>query len=214
MMKHTLLTLLLLLFCALPVAAEESLLIDDFEHGLSPDWSVNKFKGNTDYQVVTEGSSQVLQAVSNNAASALIYKQEFLLEEYSVVSWRWKIESIIKHGDATHKQLDDYAARIYIVFPHWFYPNTRSLNYIWANKLKKGSAVPSPFTGNSMMIAVESGPENAGSWQTVRRNIADDFRQVFGMEPPGKWTIAIMTDTDNIGGKARAWYDDIRLEKE
>ena len=206
--------LLLLLFSTVTAAAEESLLIDDFEHGLKTEWRVNEFQGETEYRVVADESTRVLQAVSNGTASALVYQEEFLLDEYPVISWRWKIESVIAQGDAAHKQSDDYAARIYIVFSHWFYPNTRSLNYIWANKLEQGRVVPSPFTDNSVMIAVESGPRNVGSWQTVRRNIADDFRQAFGMEPPEKWTIAIMTDTDNTGGRARAWYDDIRLEKE
>ena len=65
-----------------------------------------------------------------------------------------------------------------------------------------------------MMIAVESGPKNVGLWQNVRRNIAEDYRLAFGEEPPKKWRLAIMTDTDNTGGQAMAWYDDIRLEKE
>ena len=214
MSKSLSLLLLLIVACAVPSGAAELLMIDDFEHGLSSEWRIKEFKGKTDYQVVADGTSQVLQAISNGTASGLVYQEEFPLKDFSVVSWRWKIAGVVEKGDASSKQTDDYAARIYIVFPHWFYPSTRSLNYIWANKLKKGSVVPSVYTGNSMMVAVESGSENVGSWQTVRRNIADDYRQVFGDEPPDKWTLAIMTDTDNTGGKAKAWYDDIQLEKE
>jgi len=204
---------LLAYVCSSAVAAERSLLIDNFEHGLSPLWSVKEFKGVTDYQTVAEGSNQVLQGVSDGTASALIYQKEFRLADYPEISWRWKIEGVVEKGNAASKLTDDYAARVYIIFPHWFYPSTKSLNYIWANKLEKGSIVPSAYTGNSMMIAVESGSDNAGVWQTVRRNIAEDFRQAFGEEPTEKIVIAIMTDTDNTGGMARAWYDDIRLEK-
>jgi hypothetical protein len=213
-MKTFCLTLLLLVVCVVTVSAGERLLLDDFEHGLGSQWRVQEFKGKTDYKIIAAGSTQVLQAVSNDAASALVYQKDFLLEDFSVVSWRWKIAGIIEKGDAASRQTDDYAARIYIIFPHWFYPSTKSLNYIWANKLKKGSFVPSVYTGNSMMIAVESGPENVGLWQNVRRNIAEDYRLTFGEEPPKKWRLAIMTDTDNTGGQAKAWYDDIRLEKE
>ena len=212
-MRCLVLASLLLMLCLQATAADETLLVDDFEQGLSAEWSVKKFSGETAYQVVTDGSSQVLFAVSNASASALIFNQEYLLTDYPVLSWRWKIDGPVEQGDVTHKQTDDYAARIYIIFSHWFYPMTKSLNYIWANKLEKGRVVPSPFTDNSMIIAVESGSGNAGSWQTVRRNLADDFRKAFGSDPPKKFQIAIMTDTDNTGGKARAWYDDIRLEK-
>ena len=204
----------LLLFCSVAFAvADESLLIADFEHGLGPEWSVNIFKGETDYQIVTDGSTSVLLAESHGVASALIYQEEFLLDDYPVISWRWKIDGTVEGGDVAQKRTDDYAARIYIVFPHWFYPKTKSLNYIWANKLEQGRVVPSPYTSNSMMIAVASGSDKVGVWQTVRRNLADDFRQAFGTNPPDKFQIAIMTDTDNTGGKARAWYDNIRLER-
>lgn len=206
-------SLLLLLVSSMAVA-DQTLLIDDFEHGLTPLWSVKSFVGQTDYQVVADGSTQVLQAQSNGTASALIYQTEFLLADYPVVSWRWKIADVVEKGDAASKQTDDYAARVYIIFPHWFYPKTRSLNYIWANRLEKEKIVPNPFTSNAMMIAVDSGPQNAGEWQTVRRNIAADFRRAFGENPPKKMLIAIMTDTDNTGSRASAWYDDIRLEKE
>jgi hypothetical protein len=202
------------LFSSSAVAADDIVLIDDFEQGLSPEWSVKRFKEETLYQVIAEESTHVLQATSSNSASALIYQQEFSLEDYQVLSWRWKVSDTIKHGDATRKQTDDYAARVYIIFPHWFFLKTKSLNYIWANKIEKGRFVPSPYTGNSIMLAVESGSDRADSWQTERRNIAEDFLTVFGTDPPDTFQIAIMTDTDNTGGRVNAWYDDLTLEKE
>lgn len=212
MMLRSPLLFLMLLWPLIAVSSETGLLIDDFEQGLGPEWRVKEFKGRTSYLIVADGTSQVLQADSAGTASGLMHRKEFLIADYPVISWRWKVDGVIEKGDALHKQGDDYAARVYIIFPHWFYPNTKSLNYIWANTLQKGSVVPNPYTDSAMMIAVESGPENAGSWQTVRRNIADDYRRAFGKEPPKKGVVAIMTDTDNTGGRARAWYDDIRIE--
>ena len=101
-----------------------------------------------------------------------------------------------------------------MTFPHWFFPKTTSLNYIWANRMPRGEVHPNAYTGNAMMIAVESGADKAGDWVTARRNIVADYRRAFGKEPPGKAVIAIMTDTDNTGQKATAWYDDIYLSKE
>lgn len=43
----------------------------------------------------------------------------------------------------------------------------------------------------------------------VRRNIVDDYRRAFGEDPPHVGAIAIMTDTDNTGETATAWYGDI-----
>ena len=126
------------------------------------------------------------------------------------MSWRWKVSDTIRKGDSRSKSGDDYAARVYVVFPHWFFPKTKTLNYIWANQLPKNSSQLSVYTSNDMMIAVESGSAKAGEWVTVQRNLLDDYRQAFGEEPAKVGAIAIMTDTDNTGETAKAWYGDIK----
>jgi hypothetical protein len=61
------------------------------------------------------------------------------------------------------------------------------------------------------MIAVESGPEASGQWREYERNLTQDYRDAFAEEPPPVVGIAIMTDGDNTGGQATAWYGDISL---
>ncbi len=187
--------------------------IDAFENGLAPGWEEKSFQGHTEYRVVAEGDGHVLQADSRAAASGLIYKIDYDLKNWPVLAWRWKIDQVLAKGDAHTKAGDDYAARVYVVFPHWFFPKTKSINYIWANKLPQGEVIPNPFIGNARMVAVESGPARAGEWVEERRNVLDDYRKIFGEEPPAVGAIAIMTDTDNTGETTRAWYDDLRLEK-
>lgn len=200
---------------ALPCYANESasvITIDDFDHGLNPHWQIKEFNGQTHYTTVSEPAGDVLQAESHAAASALVYEKSYSLHDYPLLSWRWKVSDIIATGDARFKDGDDYAARIYVVFPHWLFPLTRSINYIWANKLKRGTHLPSSYTSRSIMLAVESGRENIGSWRVERRNVLDDYRRIFGEEPPMVGAIAIMTDSDNTRSSALSWYDDIRIE--
>jgi hypothetical protein len=195
-------------------AVERHIVIDDFENGLQPGWEVKEFHGRTLYVVVPEvNGGHVLRADSRASASGLFFKKDYSLQEYPILAWRWKVSNILEKGDETMKEGDDYAARVYIVFPHWFFPRTKTINYIWANKLPKGEHIPNPFTGNAIMVAVESGKENVGRWVSVSRNVYEDYRALFGGEPPRVGAIAIMTDTDNTGGTATAWYDDIRIER-
>lgn len=204
----------LVLLLATPVTANDHRsLIDDFDNGLRPGWEEKKFKGSTIYTVVPEGSGRVLRAESRGAASGLIFRQEFEPREFPFLTWRWKVANVLTKGDATSKEGDDYAARVYVVFPHWFPPKTRSINYIWANKLPKGEYVPNPFFANAMMLVVRSGPAEVGRWFTERRDIMRDYRLLFGEDPPRAGAIAIMTDTDNTGETAIAWYDDLWLER-
>lgn len=195
-------------------AGERSVLIDDFEKGLGAGWEAKRFQGETVYRVVPEGAGRVLRAESRAAASGLFYKIDYDVREYPILTWRWKVENVIRAGDESRKAGDDYAARVYVVFPHWFSPKTRSLNYIWANRLPRGRHVPNPFFANAVMVAAESGSERVGQWVTERRNVLQDYRDAFGEEPPRAGAVALMTDTDNTGESAVAWYDDLRLERE
>jgi hypothetical protein len=177
-------------------------------------WSVKSFKGETEYRIVEDAGRKVLQASSQAAASGLVFKIEYDPQEYPVLSWRWKVGNVIAKGDSRTKAGDDYAARIYVVFPHWFFPKTKTLNYIWANRLPREAVQANAFTGNAMMIAVESGGDKVGEWLTERRDIVADYRRAFGEDPPKVGAIAIMTDTDNTGETALAWYGDILVSRE
>jgi hypothetical protein len=215
MLHRPLLPLLCLFLAAAAVvaAAATPLRIDDFEQGLNPHWEQKSFRGETSYRVVADGGGKVLYARSQGAASGLVFKKEYRLQDYPFLNWRWKVRGIIPGGDETKKSGDDYAARVYVVFPHWFFPKTKTISYIWGNKLARGASLPSPYTGNAQMLAVESGAAQAGEWQTERRNVLEDYRRLFGAEPPPVGAIAIMTDTDNTGASAEAWYDDLQIEK-
>jgi hypothetical protein len=191
----------------------ERLLVDDFEQGLGAEWTVKAFKGETSYRVVAEAGGHVLQAQSRGTASGLVRKIALDPRDTPVLSWRWKVAGTIPAGDERTRAGDDYAARVYVIFPHWFFPKTRTLNYIWANHLPQGTFLPNAYTANAMMIAVESGSAHAGQWLTERRDMVADYRQAFGEEPPRIGAIAIMTDTDNTGAMATAWYDDLLLTR-
>lgn len=214
LIKWSISVVLPVIFMPLYGIAGDSLIIDDFESGLKHEWESREFKGKTRYRVVETEGSHVLSAESIASASALIYRYKYELKEFPILSWRWKVENTIKMGDETKKEGDDYSARIYVIFPHWLPPLTKSINYIWANKLPKNKHIPNPFYSKAVMVAVESGDENVGKWITERRNVYEDYKAIFGEEPPAAGGIAIMTDTDNTGESAVAYYDDIRINKQ
>ncbi len=185
--------------------------IDDFESGLASRWEEKKFHGKTLYWIVEMNGGHCLKAESHGSASGLIYRIRYDLQEYPILSWRWKVEGTLQSGDATKKRGDDYAARVYVVFPHWIPTRTRSINYIWANRLPRGEAIPNTYYSHAVMIALRSGNGDAGVWCSESRNVLEDYRRCFGEEPGTVGAIAIMTDTDNTGEDATAYYDDLRI---
>lgn len=207
---HIILPAFALLLIALPARGGE-IVIDDFARGLAPGWTEKIFSGKTKYEPVQEDGRNCLKATSNGTASGLYYRIRFDPKEYPLLTWSWKVTHVIPHGDARYKNTDDYAARVYVVFPSIFFWNTRAINYIWANKLPKGEAVPNSYTADDVMIAVESGSELTGNWLTEQRNIVEDYQRSFGGMPGKAGAIAIMTDTDNTKQNAEAFYGPIRL---
>jgi hypothetical protein len=209
--RVALLVLLALLLAPAAPAASPTLLVDDFEEGLRRGWKERSFHGHTRYEVVPDNGNRVLRAESEGTASGLVYEVAFDPREYPVLAWRWKVEGLVAASDPTRRSGDDYPARVYVVFPHWFFPRTRSLVYIWATDVPLDEPVANPFTGNAVMIAVRSGPEDVGRWVKERRNLVEDFRAAFGEDPPRAGAVALMTDTDQTGERAVAYYDDLRL---
>lgn len=201
----------LALLLLVPSGFCEDLLLGNFSAGDLSGWMPKAFQGKTFYSLVNEGERRVLRAESRQAASGLYKEVDLDPRKYPILRWSWKIEGTIPKGNGRTKEGDDYAARVYVVFPRTLFWRTKAINYIWANKIAKGETLPNAFTSNAMMIAVESGDEKAGTWVTEERNVFEDYRTFFGEDPPAIGAVALMTDTDNTGGEAVAYYGDIFL---
>jgi hypothetical protein len=187
----------------------------------------------TRYSLVKEGETVVVKAVSEASASGLIREMKIDPKEFPLLQWRWKVGNILKKGDVKTKEGDDYPARIYITFEYdpqklnflertkynayrilyGRYPPLRAINYIWESTAPRGTAVPNPYTNRVKMIVVESGPEKVNQWVVEERNVFEDYRKAFDEEPPPISGVALMTDTDNTGETATAYYGDIYFRK-
>ncbi len=174
-------------------------------------WEPKVFNGVTEYRLTPENGKTVVKAVSNAAASGLVRKISFDPRKYRYLRWSWKIAQTIPGGDEKTRAGDDYAARVYVVFSGRYFWQTKAINYIWANHLKKGESIPNAYIDKAMMLAIESGSARAGQWIFEERDIFEDYRRLFGADPGEAGAVAIMTDTDNTGASASAWYGDITL---
>jgi hypothetical protein len=209
---------------------------EEIGNGPPTDWKPLTFKKidrHTTYTLIKEGTEVVVRAIAESSASGLVREIKINPKQYPIVQWRWKVRNILKKGDVRRKEGDDYPARIYITFEYdpgklgFFekakyeavrllygqYPPIGAINYIWESKVPNGTMVPNPFTDRVIMIVVESGESKLNQWVSEERNIYEDYKKAFGQEPPMISGIAIMTDTDNTGESATAYYGDILFKK-
>ena len=238
---------LLNIFCFLSVmtslaeTAPQEFVVDRFSNTVESNqlprgWKTLQFEkvpNHTHYTLEKEGNDFFVKAVSQNSASA-IYKEVHLSpKDYPILSWRWKIENVLKKSDPTKKSGDDYPARVYVAFEYvpshatfWEktkytlvkltygqFPPKAALNYIWDSKLPIGKSLDNAYTDRTKMIVLESGEEKITQWVKEERNIFEDYKKLFGSEPPPISFIALMTDTDNTGESVIAYFDDIVLKR-
>ncbi len=200
-------------------------------HGWKP-LTFPKIPKHTQYEAIQDGNITVMRATSEAAASGLVHQVKIDLQKYPILKWQWKVSNILEKGNVRTKTGDDYAARIYVTFE--YNPDKVSvsrkikykvgrllfgdipiaaINYIWDGKSPVGTMVDNAYTDFVKMIVVESGRNHLGLWITEERNLYEDYKKAFGEEPPLVNGVAIMTDTDNTGEKATAYYGDIVFMK-
>jgi len=192
-----------------------------------------KIEKHTIYTLVRDNDTVVVKAVAEVSASGLTREIKIDSKEYPIIQWRWKVSNILKKGDVHKKEGDDYPARIYITFEYtpgkvsFFekakyetikllygqYPPLAAIDYIWESKAPVGTMVPNPYTDRVMMFVVESGSAKLDQWVSEERNVYEDYKKAFKEEPPMISGVAFMTDTDNTGESATAYYGDILFKK-
>ncbi len=193
------------------VIADERMDIGIFSNGSLDGWKTKSFVGETDYSIIKENGRSVLLANSVGSASVLGRKIKIDLTKTPYVNWSWKVERGLPKMDETTKGGDDFAARLYFVksggFAIW---NTKALNYVWASSQLRDTSWPNAFEPkNSIMHAVRGSWDPTGEWKQEKRNVREDFKKSFGTDIKSINGVAIMTDTDNTGLRARAVYGDI-----
>ena len=214
-MRPAIFLLAALLLQTLPAVAD-TVTVGAFSSGDLAGWEDKSFKGQTRYELVPGPDGKtVLQASTDGAASGRFRKVRVDLAKTPVLNWSWKVDAPYRDNDESTKSGDDFPVRVYVVVERGpLGMLTRALNYVWASSKPVGARWPNPFTGQAMMLAVDSGAAKAGAWVSHKRNARDDLRAAFGDDIGEIHAVAVMTDGDNGNRRARAWYGDIFFTSE
>lgn len=193
--------------------------------------SLASFKNNTDYALVVEDGAVVLRATAHNAASVLAARADFDPHQFPMLSWRWKVAQGISAANTAEQSKEDAPARLMVAFagdisklpfkeratasaaqsisgqalPY------ATLMYVWGSKVAIDSITTSSRSSRVRMLAVASDDQGIGRWQSYTRNLVEDFKRAFGEEPGKVTSIQVMSDTDNTGADAQAYYGDITV---
>jgi hypothetical protein len=230
---------LLCALLAAGVAAQQPPEVPRFSTGkpggaLPAEWKhlpLASFKNNTDYALVVEDGAVVLRAVAHNAASFLAAQVDFDPHQFPMLSWRWKVVQGIPTANTAEQSKEDAPVRVMVAFAgdtsklpfkeRAAASAARSISgqalpyallmYVWGGKVAVDSITVSSRSSRIRMLAVAADDQGIGRWQSYTRNLVEDFKRVFGEEPGRVTSIQVLTDTDNTGADAQAYYGDITI---
>ncbi|MDO8536380.1 MAG: DUF3047 domain-containing protein [Candidatus Omnitrophota bacterium] len=206
-------------FTPAPKALQKAEIVKDFpfsEENALKEWEEKIFKGKVVYKVEKDQSLSYARATSNKTASALYYKIKLDAKTKDpVISWKWNVDKFPEKKKAESLETeneDDFAARVYVIFPAVFFTNSKVLEYIWAETLPEDMIGTSPYSKNIKLIVAKSGPNPDKKWFQEDRDIRADYLKAFGRNPEYNiGAVAFMTNTEHTGTSADAMYDEIKL---
>ncbi|MBN1354558.1 MAG: DUF3047 domain-containing protein [Candidatus Omnitrophica bacterium] len=177
------------------------------------EWEEKILKGKVIYLIEKENRLSYVRAKSEKAASALYYKVKIDIARHPIIKWKWRVDEFPTRTQPERiedTKEEDFAARVYVIFPAAFFTKSRVIEYIWAETLTKGTCGASGYSKNIKIMVLEKGAPT--DWRHEERNIYEDYVKLFDEEPALEiGAIAFMTDADSTHSSADAVYDEIEI---
>jgi hypothetical protein len=194
-------------------AAEERVVIADFAawmaKGLPPGWELKVKSGKASYEILRDGDIAALHLKSRDSSFSLQGEVNVDVKRYPVLSWKWKVTQLPAGGDFRRSGTDDQAAQLFVAFTR-----TRAIVYIWDTTAAQGlmeSTSPVPFM-TVKVVVVRSGPAELGKWISETRNVYEDYKKMYGEEPPVVSGMRFQINSQHTGTSAESWFADVKFE--
>jgi len=200
---------------------------------VAQDWHAVPLPGKreTAYAWATKEGRPAVAATSERSASLWRRKVAVPAQQLGDVSFSWWVPQVLAGASVADSANEDASVRVVFAFGGdtgklsmrtramfdlaealtGEVPPYATLMYVWDARAQVGSIVVNGRSDRVRKIVVDTGDRGLRQWRDHRRDLAADFRLAFGEDPGPLQSIAVMTDTDNTGSSAQAWYGAITL---
>ena len=205
---------LLLALTAATAAAQSPIVVEDWSKytvgtkGIPAGWQGQNW-GSPKYDFVIESheSHKVLHMRSANEGSTISkdIKGKVDLKQTPLLEWSWKVSALPKGGNSCKKATDDQAAQVFVVWPR--FPTavrSRIIGYVFDSSAAAGTICKSEKTGTVTYVVVRSGSADLGKWFTERRNVVEDFKQIYGEEPENPEALSLAIDSNDTNSTSES----------
>ena len=197
------------------VWAFQPLVIADFsrkvdKNGVPFGWQLKESSGKANLAVIKDGDIHAVRMRSVNDSFAIQKRVKVSTRQYPLISWKWKVVALPKGGDFRNSTTDDQAAQLFLAFA-----SRKIVVYLWDTTAPKGliaDAYAPPFM-KVKAIVIRSGHAETGKWITETRNAYEDFKKLFGEEPPPITGIRLQINSQHTESRGESLFADVVFEK-
>ena len=169
-----------------------------------------------DFTIVNDGGHKALHMRSANEGSTISreLKGKVDLADTPLLEWSWRVTVLPKDGNSCRKAADDQGGQIYVVWAR-FPRAVRSqiIGYVWDTTQPAGTICKSEKTGTVTYVVVRSGSAELGKWLTERRNVAEDYRRIYGASPDTPAAVSLAIDSNDTNSTAESFVGGILFRR-
>jgi hypothetical protein len=201
--------------------AAEQVVIEDWSkpaattRGVPPEWKGQNWGSpKYDFAIEVDDGHKVLHLRSASEGSTISrdIKGKVDLRQTPLLEWSWKVTVLPRGGHSCHKATDDQAIQLFVVWPR--FPEavrSRIIGYVWDTTAPVGTICKSEKTGTVTYVVVRSGPSDLGKWLTERRDVVQDFKQIYGEAPEAPAALSVAIDSNDTNSTAESFVGNIRF---
>ena len=186
------------------------------QQGIPPGWRAYETPGGHpryDFTVVEDGGHRALRMRSESEHSTIAHELKVELARTPILTWSWKIVSFPAGADLRERATSDATGHIFVIWPR--FPEmlrSRLIGYVWEPKAPADAIFTSKKTGTVTYVVLRSGREGVGAWVEERRDVAADYRKLYGGDPPDPPALALSIDTNDTRSRAESLFGPIAFQ--
>ncbi|HEY3188123.1 MAG TPA: DUF3047 domain-containing protein [Solirubrobacteraceae bacterium] len=177
-------------------------------HGIPPGWRPYETPGGHpryDFTIVEDGGRRALRMRSESEHSTIARELTVDLASTPILTWSWKVVSFPAGADLRERATSDATGHLFVIWPR--FPEmlrSRLIGYVWEPRAPADAVFASKKTGTVTYVVVRSGTAGTGAWVDERRDVAADYRRIYGGTAPNPPALALSIDTNDTRSHAES----------
>jgi hypothetical protein len=198
--------------------ANDEVVVADFSlgadaRGVPEAWQLAEKCGQASLSIAKMDGLSALVLSSADTSFSIQRRVKVNLEQYPILTWKWKVTKLPTGGDFRKGKTDDQAAQLFLALSR-----TKAIVYRWESTAPLGltAEASAPPLMTIKVVVVRSGSSQTGRWITETRNVYEDYRNLYGTadKMPVVSGMRIQINSQHTKTSAESCFADLVFKKD